>query len=129
MGDEGWRGGGVHAGQGIDGPPQSTRRGVIWAGREGGEKGLTPARESIIMKSRDNKRDAFEKVTGWLEHTEQMSLEELREIRRTMGHDVESSEKQFVAFLDNLTTNSTESAKSFAILSCAASKQLSLVQL
>ncbi len=82
------------------------------------------------MKSQKHDRDAFERATAWLEHTEHLSLEELREMRRLLGHDVERSEKEFVAFLSELPGQHTaEEPKPFAILSRAAQKGLSLVQL
>lgn len=42
-------------------------------------------------------------LTDWMENLEGKSLEELREIRRAMGHDVETSEQEFLAMLKERT--------------------------
>jgi hypothetical protein len=80
------------------------------------------------MKSPKNERDDFDKATGWLEHTEGLSLEELRELRRAMGHDVESSEKTFLSFLKTVRNSLETSQSGFGILSRARELGLSIVE-
>jgi len=79
------------------------------------------------MKSPKNERDDFDKATGWLDHTEGLSLEELRELRRAMGHDVKGSEKRFLSFLKTLRNAPEMNPSSFGILSRAQELGLSIV--
>jgi len=44
-------------------------------------------------------RHPLDCLTDWMEHLENTSLDELRRIRQAMGHDVEASERQFLALL------------------------------
>ena len=82
------------------------------------------------MKRGESKRDDFEKMTGWMEHTEGASVEELREMRRMMGHDVERSEREFVTFLGSLkASHASTDTKPVGILAVGAERGLSLVQL
>jgi hypothetical protein len=39
-------------------------------------------------------------LTDWMEHLESMSLDELRQIRRALDHDVEAGERQFLDMLN-----------------------------
>src|SRR5438132_159186 len=79
------------------------------------------------MKSPKNERDDFDKATGWLDHTEGLSLEELRKLRRAMGHDVKGSEKSFLSFLKTLRNAPEMNPSSFGILSRAQELGLSIV--
>jgi hypothetical protein len=44
-------------------------------------------------------RHPLDCLTDWMEHLENASLDELRQIRQALGHDVEASERQFLAML------------------------------
>ncbi len=44
-------------------------------------------------------RHPLDCLTDWMEHLENASLDELRRIRQALGHDVEASERQFLALL------------------------------
>jgi hypothetical protein len=45
------------------------------------------------------RKDVLDSLVGWMENLEGASLEELRAIRRDLGHDVESSEESFLSML------------------------------
>lgn len=81
------------------------------------------------MNSQDKERNDFETATGWFEDTEGLNLGDLREIRRIMGHDVEASEKRFLAFLGTLPGATASAARPFGILSRAKAQGRSIVQL
>ncbi len=44
-------------------------------------------------------RHPLDCLTDWMEHLENASLDELRRIRQALGHDVDASERQFLALL------------------------------
>lgn len=45
------------------------------------------------------RKDVLNSLVGWMENLEGASLEELRAIRRDLGHDVEGSEESFLSML------------------------------
>lgn len=45
------------------------------------------------------KNNPLESLTAWMENVEGASLEELRELRRELGDDVEGSEREFITML------------------------------
>jgi hypothetical protein len=57
-----------------------------------------------------------------------LNLEELRELRRTMGHDVEGSEKRFLSFLKTVRNAPETNPSKFGILSKARELGLSTVE-
>lgn len=83
----------------------------------------------MIMNSQDKERNDFESATGWFEDTEGLNLDDLREIRRIMGHDVEASEKRFLAFLGTLPGAPVKETRRFGVLSRARELGFSIVQL
>jgi hypothetical protein len=54
------------------------------------------------MFEEDNAEKMFDAITGWVESADTMDLEELRQIRRAMGDDVEESERGFLSMLGKL---------------------------
>ena len=81
------------------------------------------------MNSQDKEKNDFETATGWFQDTEGLDLHDLREIRRIMGHDVEASEKRFLAFLGTLPGAPANEAQHVGVLSRAKEQGLSIVQL
>lgn len=51
------------------------------------------------MTEKNKKNQVIEGLVGWMEDLEGATGEELREIRRELGHDVEKSEREFTCFL------------------------------
>lgn len=51
------------------------------------------------MTEKNIKEQVIESLVGWMEDLEGASGEELRDIRRELGHDVEKSECEFACFL------------------------------
>lgn len=51
------------------------------------------------MTEKNIKNQVIESLVGWMEDLEGVTGEELREIRRELGHDVEKSEREFTCFL------------------------------
>lgn len=51
------------------------------------------------MTEKNIKEQVIEGLVGWMEDLEGASGEELRDIRRELGHDVEKSEQEFISFL------------------------------
>ena len=51
------------------------------------------------MTEKNIKNQVIEGLVGWIEDLEGATGEELREIRRELGHDVEKSEREFTCFL------------------------------
>ena len=52
-----------------------------------------------MAKNDKFKNDAIDSLVGWMENLEGTPSEELRAIRRELGHDVEESERQFLSML------------------------------
>jgi hypothetical protein len=80
------------------------------------------------MSEKDNAEKMFDAITGWVESADTMDLEELRQIRRAMGDDVEESERGFLSMLAKLKTEAENSSPAMqgieSLLSSA--KQLGL---
>ena len=74
------------------------------------------------MNTKTDNSNALDRATAWLERTDDLTLEDLRAVRRQMGHDVESGERDFLAFVREV--KAVTSPTPFAILSRA--KQLDL---
>jgi hypothetical protein len=55
--------------------------------------------KSIMARNDDFKNDPIDSLVGWMENLEGTPSEELRAIRRELGHDVEESERQFLSML------------------------------
>lgn len=53
------------------------------------------------MTEKNIKNQVIEGLVGWMEDLEGTSAEELRNIRRELGHDVEKSEREFTCFLQD----------------------------
>lgn len=51
------------------------------------------------MTEKNIKNQVIEGLVGWMEDLEGATGEELREIRRELGHDIEKSEREFTCFL------------------------------
>lgn len=51
------------------------------------------------MTEKNTKEQVIQGLVGWLEDLEGATGEELRDIRRELGHDVEKSEREFTCFL------------------------------
>lgn len=56
----------------------------------------------MARKNDTNEKNSVEKLTAWMEELEGTPLEELREIRREMGHDVGGDEQKFLSHLREL---------------------------
>ena len=54
------------------------------------------------MSDKDDAEKIFSRLTGWMDGAESMDLEQLREVRRMMGDNVEVSERQFLSVLKEL---------------------------
>lgn len=77
-----------------------------WA-REKGKRMTIEESYATIGDDLDNEAPhPLDCITNWMENLEGASLDELRTIRRALGHDVETSEREFLAMLRGRTGNS-----------------------
>lgn len=62
------------------------------------------------------RKDALDSLAGWMENLDGASLEDLRAIRRDLGHDVEGSERSFLEMLREKSQESGIELKTSAVL-------------
>ena len=67
------------------------------------------------MNTKDNNLDALDRATAWLERTEDLTLEDLRSVRRQMGDDVEGSEREFLKFITEVKAVIDTTTKTFGV--------------
>jgi hypothetical protein len=62
------------------------------------------------MSDKDDAANMFDSLTSWMADADSMKLDELRELRRAMGHDVGLSEQTFLALLKDFRSRLPHSA-------------------